>query len=67
MQLAKEEPAMRFTQYLIRGIVFTISLPGDNGILIFEIYIYMHLLVTVYFRVDLMKHLLISILNIYLK
>ena len=40
MQPAKEEPAMRFTQYLIRGIVFTISLPGDTGILIFEIHIY---------------------------
>ena len=67
MQLAKEEPAMRFTQYLIRGIVFTISSPGDNGILIFEIHICMYLLVTVYFRVDLIKRLLIFLLNIYLK
>ena len=67
MQLTKEEPAMRFTQYLIRGIVFTISSPGDNGILIFEKYMCMCLLVTVYFRVDLIKRLLIFILNIYLK
>ena len=65
MQPAKEEPAMRFTQYLIRGIVFTISLPGNTGILIFEIYI--HRLVTIYFRVDLMERLLIFIYNIYLK